>query len=101
METIIVADFSEELRVFLLMKGYTHVWHEGISNEEGNKEDVFETEYYYVSLLENDDERIVSVSDYLMLLDSMDVLEMTVVGADPIKFLIRLPESLYLQYLTN
>lgn len=101
METITVAEFSEELRVFLLMQGYTYVWHEGLSNELANADNVFETENYYVSLLENDDERTETESYFLMLLDSNDVLEMTVVGADPIKFLIRLPEELYLNYLTN
>lgn len=100
MELNAVAEFSEELRVFLLNMGYYYVWHEGLSDEH-TEEDEFASINYYLNLLSNDDERTKTETDLLTHLDSTDVLDMTVVGADPIKFILRLPEELYLNYLTN
>lgn len=101
MELNAVAEFSEELKMFLLNMGYRYVWHEGLSNDAPATDDIEATEYYYLSLLSNDDERTQTATDLLMHLDSTDVLDITIVGADPIRFLLRLPEELYLNYLTN
>ena len=93
MSPSITISFTEKLRAYLVLSGFTHIKIIGLQDN---------TENYIVSLLiENDPLLNFEEVDSLMRLDGMDVLEMTVVGADPIQFFITMPENIYYNSLTS
>ena len=94
------AEFTEELRIFLLNSGYR--WLKSTGDVVRNKEEQDDLVDFYLQPLH-------SIANYkdddislhgITLMDEMDAVDMAK-GVDLVRFLIELPEDLYFDYLGN
>ena len=98
----IKAEFTEELRAYLLDQGFTYVWCNGILNNSESSEEHEETDLYFITLINPEDSNFThQMPESIKKLDSVDIIEMTISESDTIKYIIKMPENIYLRYLTH
>lgn len=80
-------EFKENVRQFLMSKGYTHIVSHGIEAQDEN--------IYWLEPVKETDPRLQfeEADQITAAIDSMDVSDM-VLGADPITFKIKIPTEL-------
>lgn len=96
----IVAELSEELILFLKSEGYTHILSMGDAFTN-NEADHHVDDYYLLPLLPDDPLLKAEASDQLINPMESDEIKEMAAGVDSIRFLIEIPDDLYLKYLQN